>query len=90
MLLHFKTLPPYKETPLIEEHLLARSIFEAEMSYHLQRGDEKNFELAYLKIKQFYFDFKYNSTNTRRLFGRSENMLYFCGLYLLHLLSNNR
>jgi hypothetical protein len=58
MLLHFKTLPPFKNSPIIDEYVLARDIFEAEMLYHLERADEKNFELSYLKIKQFYFDFK--------------------------------
>jgi hypothetical protein len=58
MLLQFKSLPPTKETFILEEYVLARDIFEAEMSFYLEKGDEKNFELSYLKIKQFYFDFK--------------------------------
>ena len=53
------------------------------MDYHLQNKDEKNFEIAYLQTKQFYFDYEY----VVEINPRKE---YFCGLYLLHLLSNNR
>lgn len=53
------------------------------MDYHLQNKDEKGFEIAYLQTKQFYFDYEYVvESNPRKE--------YFCGLYLLHLLSNNR
>ena len=57
-MLHFKSLPPSKECAIKDEFILSRDIFEAEMSFYLKNSDEKNFELAYLKVKQFYFDFK--------------------------------
>lgn len=53
------------------------------MDYYLQNKDEKGFEIAYLQTKQFYFDYEYVVENNPR-------KEYFCGLYLLHLLSNNR
>jgi 26S proteasome regulatory subunit N12 len=83
IMLGFKTLPPSKEAMDATEYYLAREILELEMGKYLDSQDERNFELAYLKIKQFYFDYS-NS------FTRSDKMLYFVGLYLLHLLANNR
>jgi 26S proteasome regulatory subunit N12 len=83
MMLTFKTLPPSKEKINLDEYLISRDILELEMDKYLNRNDGKNFELSYLKIKQFYFDFG-------SYFSRSEKMLYYVGLYLLHLLANNR
>lgn len=53
------------------------------MDYQLSQKNEKAFEISYLQIKQFYFDYKY-------LLPQSQRMEYFCGLFLLHLLSQNR
>lgn len=53
------------------------------MQFYLNKTNEKGFELAYLQIKQFYFDYT-------ELLLKSEKMEYFCGLYLMFLLSNNR
>lgn len=53
------------------------------MQFYLNKYNEKGFELAYLQIKQFYFDYT-------ELLLKSEKMEYFCGLYLMFLLSNNR
>jgi 26S proteasome regulatory subunit N12 len=83
LMLTFKTLPPSKEVMNQSEYYLAREILEIEMGKYLDSQDEKNFELAYLKIKQFYFDYSDSLT-------KSDKMLYFVGLYLLHLLANNR
>ena len=79
-MLHFKSLPPSNTQPIEEEFSLAIAIIELEMEFALQLKSEKNFELAYLKAKQFYFDFKL----------QTPKKLYFIGLYLLHLLANNR
>ncbi len=83
MMLTFRTLPPSTEPINKDEYLLSRQILELEMESHLDKKDGKNFELSYLKIKQFYFDFG-------DVLPKSEKMLYFVGLYLLHLLANNR
>jgi 26S proteasome regulatory subunit N12 len=83
MMLTFKSLPPSSEPVNQEEYLIARDILELEMERYLEKKDGKNFELSYLKIKQFYFDYK-------DVLTKSEKMQYFVGLYLLHLLANNR
>jgi 26S proteasome regulatory subunit N12 len=81
--LGFKTLPPSDLEMNKDEFLVSREILELEMEKYLNKMDGKNFELAYLKIKQLYFDYK-------DTLPKSDKMLYFVGLYLLHLLSNNR
>lgn len=58
MMLHFASLPPSNLPINLEEYYLARSILEAEMEAYINRQDGKSFELAYQKIKQFYFDYK--------------------------------
>lgn len=80
----FNTLPPSKQKPIMEEYVIAREINELEMELALKQKDEKGFELGYLKAKQFYFDSK------NIIPSKSEKMIYYIGLYLLHLLSNNR
>ena len=57
-MLHFATLPPSNQKMNVEEFYLARDILELEMENYIILNDGKNFELAYLKIKQFYFDYK--------------------------------
>lgn len=53
------------------------------MDFYLNQKNEKGFENAFLQVKQFYFDYaNIVKTNPR--------MEYFTGLFLLHLLSNNR
>jgi len=83
MMLSFRSLPPSSEPMNVDEYLISREILELEMEKYLNKEDGKNFELSYLKTKQFYFDFG-------NVLKRSEKMLYFVGLYLLHLLANNR
>jgi 26S proteasome regulatory subunit N12 len=83
LMLGFRTLPPSVEPMNKDEFLTARDILELEMERYLNQKDGKNFELSYFKIKQFYFDYK-------QALPRSDRMLYFVGLYLLHLLANNR
>ena len=83
MMLGFNTLPPSSLAMNQDEFLIAREILELEMGHHLNKNDGKNFELSYLKTKQFYFDFNDS-------LPRSDKMLSFVGLYLLHLLANNR
>ena len=83
LVLGFRTLPPSQEQINVEEFSLARDILELEMENFLNKNDGKNFELSYQKIKQFYFDYK-------DFLGKSEKMLFFVGLYLLHLLASNR
>jgi len=83
MMLNFTSLPPSTQPFNKDEFLLAREIIECEMDFHLSQNNEKYFERAYLKAKQFYYDFN-------KLIPRSEKMLCFTGLYLLHLLANNR
>jgi hypothetical protein len=58
MILHFSTLPPYKGKLDESEFFLAREIYELEMEQAITKRNEKEFDLAYLKIKQFYFDYK--------------------------------
>ena len=53
------------------------------MEWHLNQKNEVAFEMAYLQTKIFYFDYQ-------SILQKSEKMEYFCGLYLLHLLSHNR
>ena len=57
-MLQFTSLPPSQNAPIQEEFELALQIIELEMEYSLQKKDEKAFELAYLKAKQFYFEFE--------------------------------
>ncbi len=59
MILTFKSLPPSNHPVNINEFILARDIFELEMKHSLENKNEKEFELAYMKVKQFYFDYKY-------------------------------
>jgi 26S proteasome regulatory subunit N12 len=82
-MLTFKSLPPSNIDIIKEEYLLAREIIELEMEKHLESKDTKSFELSYLKIKQFYFDYRF-------ILEKSQKMQYYVGLYLLHLLANNR
>ena len=81
----FNSIPPSPNPPNENEFLVSLSIIEAEMEFSLQLRDEKKFENAFLKAKQFYYDFS-------KIFPKlnSPKKLYFIGLYLLHLLSNNR
>ena len=82
-MLNFPSLPPSDQAPVKEEFLLAREIIECEMDFHLSKNNELGFERGYLKCKQFYYDYK-------KLIQRSDKMLYYTGLFLLHLLANNR
>ena len=83
--LSFKSLPPSTEKPIIEEFELAREINELEMELSCIVKNERAFELAYLQTKPFYFDY------TKSILPKqSEKYLYYVGLYLLFLLSNNR
>lgn len=84
-MLQFASLPPSTTPPVEEEFSLALQIIELEMEYALEKKDDKAFELAYLKAKQFYFEFE--KTVIKK---KSEKKLYFIGLYLLSLLSSNR
>jgi hypothetical protein len=59
MVLTFSSLPPSNVSPNKNEFILAREIFELEMQNSLDNKNEKEFELAYMKVKQFYFDYKY-------------------------------
>ena len=58
MILTFQTLPPSNLPRNDIEFILARNIFELEMENSLENKYEKDFELAYMKVKQFYFDYK--------------------------------
>ena len=78
-----QTLPPSTLPPNTQEYVAARSAFEAEMDYYLNIQNEKGFENAYLQTKLFYFD-------SKTLLEKSQRMEYFVGLYLLHLLCENR
>jgi 26S proteasome regulatory subunit N12 len=83
--LSFKSLPPSKEKPIVEEFELAREINELEMELSCILKNERAFELAYLQTKPYYFDY------VKSIFPKqSEKYLYYVGLYLLFLLSNNR
>ena len=79
------TLPPSDLEPKEEEYEIAREVCELEMDFALEQQNEKLFELSYLRVKQFYFDF-----DGKVIKKRSDKFLYYVGLYLLHLLSNNR
>jgi hypothetical protein len=58
MVLSFASLPPFKGQINADEFYLAREIFELEMEQAILNKNEKDFDLAYLKIKQFYFDYR--------------------------------
>ena len=83
--LSFKSLPPSKENPIISEFELAREVNELEMELSCLCKNERAFELSYLQCKPFYFDYIKGI-----LPKQSEKYLYYVGLYLLFLLSNNR
>lgn len=85
LMYQFNTLPPSPLQPNESEYILSLGILEAEMEFALQLKDEKKFENGFLKAKQFYYDYSkiFPQLNTQK-------KLYFVGLYLLHLLSNNR
>ena len=83
LILQFNTLPPFNDKIDPEEYYLSTAMLEREMDFHLSNNDTKNFENAFMKIKQFYFDFN-------NQFPKSDKRLYFIGLFLLHLLVNNR
>ena len=85
--LSFKSLPPSKEKPIREEFELAREINELEMELSCICKNEKAFELSYLQVKPFYFDYIKNKNILQK---QSDKYLYYVGLYLLFLLSNNR
>jgi len=83
--LSFKSLPPTKEKPIVAEFELAREVNELEMELSCICQNERAFELSYLQVKPFYFDYIKGI-----LPKQSEKYLYYVGLYLLFLLSNNR
>jgi len=83
--LSFKSIPPSKEKPIKEEFELARQINELEMELSCMCKNERAFELAYLQTKPYYFDYIKTILDKQ-----SEKYLYYVGLYLLFLLSNNR
>lgn len=83
LMFSFASLPPSNLPMNTNEFLAARDIVECEMDFNLSQNNEKGFEKAYLKCKSFYYDYS-------KQLGKSDKMLYFAGLYLLHLLANNR
>lgn len=83
--LSFKSLPPSKENPIQAEFELAREVNELEMELSCLCKNERAFELSYLQVKPFYFDYIKGI-----LPKQSDKYLYYVGLYLLFLLSNNR
>ena len=83
--LQFKSLPPSKEKPILAEFELAREANELEMELSCICKNERAFELSYLQVKPFYFDYIKGI-----LPKQSDKYLYYVGLYLLFLLSNNR
>ena len=85
--LSFKSLPPSTEKPIKEEFEYAREINELEMELSCTCKNERAFELSYLQVKPFYFDY---IKNKNILSKQSDKYLYYVGLYLLFLLSNNR
>jgi 26S proteasome regulatory subunit N12 len=85
--LSFKSLPPSKEKPIIAEFELAREVNELEMELSCICKNERAFELSYLQEKPFYFDY---IKDQNILPKQSDKYLYYVGLYLLFLLSNNR
>ena len=85
--LSFKSLPPSTEKPIKEEFELAREINELEMELSCICKNERAFELSYLQVKPFYFDY----VKSKKIqLKQSPKYLYYVGLYLLFLLSNNR
>jgi hypothetical protein len=58
MVLTFQSLPPSNNPINVNEFILAREIFELEMQSCIENKNEREFELAYMKVKQFYFDYK--------------------------------
>lgn len=85
--LSFKSLPPSKEKPITAEFELAREVNELEMELSCICKNERAFELSYLQEKPFYFDY---IKDQKILPKQSDKYLYYVGLYLLFLLSNNR
>ena len=85
--LSFKSLPPSKEKPITAEFELAREVNELEMELSCICKNERAFELSYLQEKPFYFDY---IKDQNILPKQSDKYLYYVGLYLLFLLSNNR
>ena len=85
LVLAFKSLPPSKEKPIVAEFELAREVNELDMELSCISKNERAFELSYLRVKPFYFDYIKGI-----LPKQSEKYLYYVGLYLLFLLSNNR
>ena len=83
--LSFQSLPPSNQKPNLAEFELAREVNELEMELSCICKNEKAFELSYLQVKPFYFD--YIKTILPK---QSDKYLYYVGLYLLFLLSNNR
>ena len=83
--LSFKSLPPSKENPIQAEFELTREVNELEMELSCLCKNERAFELSYLQVKPFYFDYIKGI-----LPKQSDKYLYYVGLYLLFLLSNNR
>ena len=83
--LSFKSLPPSKEKPINAEFEFAREIIELEMELSCFCNNENAFELSYLQIKPYYFDYP-----KKIEIKQSEKYLYYVGLYLVFLLSNNR
>ena len=55
--LQFKSLPPSKEKPILEEFELARQVNELELELSCICRNERAFELSYLQVKPFYFDY---------------------------------
>jgi 26S proteasome regulatory subunit N12 len=85
--LSFKSLPPSKEKPITAEFELAREVNELEMELSCICKNERAFELSYLQEKPFYFDY----IKVQKILPKqSDKYLYYVGLYLLFLLSNNR
>ena len=85
--LSFKSLPPSKEKPIVAEFELAREVNELEMELSCLCKNERAFELSYLQVKPFYFDY----VKVKEILPKqSDKYLYYVGLYLLFLLSNNR
>lgn len=87
--LSLPSLPPSTKPPVQIEYILAREILELEMELSCILKNERAFELSYLQIKPFYFDYIKPQFFSKGL-PKSEKFLYYVGLYLLFLLSNNR
>lgn len=82
--LQFQSLPPSNLKPNKDEYKTFLETIELEMILSLEKQDENAFNLAYQQAKYLYFDC------TDILPNKSEKYLYFVGLYLLYLLSNNK